>query len=82
MQKNLLRKFQHTFMKKKKNPTLLKLGLEGNYFNIIKANITNPEIASSVVKEKSISAKIRNKTKTSTLTTFIQNSFGSTSHSN
>ena len=35
-----------------------------------------------MVKAESISSKIRKKTRTSTLTTFIQHSFGSASHSN
>ena len=45
--------------------------------------MTNPQLPSySMVKAESISSKIRNKTRTSTLTTFIQHSFGSASHSN
>ena len=44
--------------------------------------MTNPQQTSfSMVKTESISSKIRNKTRTSTLTTIIQHSFGSLSHS-
>ena len=43
----------------------------------------NPQLTTySVVKSESTSSKIRNKTRMSTLTTFIQRSFGSPSHSN
>ena len=45
--------------------------------------MTNPQQTSfSMVKHETISSKIRNKTKVSTLTTIIQHSFVSFSHSN
>ena len=43
----------------------------------------NPQqTLSSVAKKKSVSSKVRNKTRVPTLTTTIQHSFGSFSHSN
>ena len=45
--------------------------------------MTNPQqILFSMVKTESISSKIRNKTRVSTLTTVFQHSLGSPSHSN
>ena len=62
---------------------LSKVGIEGIYLNITKSNITSPQLTSlSKVKAESISSKTRNKTRKSTLTTFIQHSIGSPSHSN
>ena len=62
---------------------LSKVGIEGIYLNITKSNITSPQLTSlSTVKAESISSKTRNKTMKSTLTTFIQHSIGSPSHSN
>ena len=73
-------KIQHPFMIK----TLQKVGIEGTYPNIIKA-IYDKSTAKIILKGemlKSIFYKIRNKTRTFTLTTFIQHSFGSSTHSN
>ena len=73
-------KIQHPFMIK----TLQKLGIEGSYLNIIKAiyDKTHSQHGSQWWKIESISTKISNKTRLSTLTTIIQYSFGSFSHSN
>ena len=70
-------KIQHTFMIK----TLQKVGTEGNYLNIIKAIYNKPttNIILNGEKNESTSSKIRNKTRTSTLTTLIQHRFGSPS---
>ena len=60
-----------------------KAGIEGTYLNIIKAYMINPQkTLSSSEKVESISPKVRNKTRVPTLTTTIQHSFGSFSHSN
>ena len=68
---------QHPFMIK----TLQKAGIEGTYLNIIK--MTNPQqTLSSMVKNESISPKVRSKTRVPTLTTTIQHSFGRFGHSN
>ena len=62
--------------------TLQIVGIEGTYLNIIKAIYDKPTAKIIVSSEKmSISSKIRNKTRMSSLATFIQNSFGSPSHS-
>ena len=62
--------------------TLQKVGTERTYLNIIKAIYDKP--TSSIIvnegKAESISSKIRNKTRISTLTTFIQHNSGSPSH--
>ena len=73
-------KNQHPFMIK----TLQKAGMEGIYFNIIKAIYDKPtaDIILNGEKIESISPKIRNKTRMPTLTTTMQHSFGSFSHSN
>ena len=58
--------------------------IEGNYLNIIKA-IYDKATANIILngeKTESISSKIRNETRMSTLTTIIQHSFGSPSHGN
>ena len=72
-------KIQYLFMKK----TLHTVSIEGTYPNIIKAIYDKP-IASIILNSETenISFKIRNKTRMSTLTTFIHRSFGSPSHSN
>ena len=71
-------KIQQSFMIK----TLQIVGIEGTYLNIIKAIYDKPTAKIIVSSEKmSISSKIRNKTRMSSLATFIQNSFGSPSHS-
>ena len=73
-------KIQHLFMIK----TLQKVGIEGTYLNIIKAIYDKPtaNIILNGGKPENISSKVRNKTRMSTLTTIIQDSFGSPSHSN
>ena len=59
-------KIQHPFMIK----TLQKMGIEGTYLNIIKAIYDKPTASIVLNGEKhSISTKIRNKTRLSTLTT-------------
>ena len=80
MQKKAFDKIQHPFMIK----TLQKVGIEGTFLNIIKAIYEkNPQPTSfSMVKTETISSRIRNKTRMPTLTTIIQHSFGSFSHSN
>ena len=72
-------KIQYPFMIK----TLQKVGIEGTYLNIIKAICDKPT-ANIVLKgeKQAISSKFRNKTRVPTLTTIIQHSFGSFSHSN
>ena len=70
-------KIQHPFMIK----TLQKVGIEGTYLNVIKAIYDKPT-ANTVLNGETISTKIRNKTGLPTLTTIIQHSFGSVSHSN
>ena len=74
-----LGKIQHLFMIK----TLQKVGIEDTYLNIIKGIYEKPT-ANIVLngETETISSKIRNKTRLSTLTTIIQHSFGSFSHSN
>ena len=73
-------KIQHQFMIK----TLQKAGIEGTYLNIIKATYDKPttNIILNGEKNESIFPKVRNKTRVPTLTTTIQHSFGSFSHSN
>ena len=73
-------KIQHPFVIK----TLQKVGIEGTYLNIIKAIYEKPtaNIVLSGEKNETISSKIRNKVTWFSLTTIIQNNFGSFSHSN
>ena len=73
-------KIQHPFMIK----TLQTPGIEGTYLNIIKAIYDKPtaNIILNGEKLKAFSPKVRNKTRMPTLTTTIQHSFGSFSHSN
>ena len=71
---------QHPLMIK----TLQKVSIEGTYVNIIEA-IYDKSTANIILnggKPETISSKIRNKTRMPTLTTIIQHSFGSFSHSN
>ena len=72
-------KIQHRFMIK----TLQKAGMEGTYLNIIKAIYDKPitNITINGEKWKAFSPKVRNKTRMPTLTTTVQHSFGSFSHS-
>ena len=73
-------KIRHPFMIK----TLQKVGIEETYLNVIKA-IYDKHTANIVLngeKLKPFPVKIRNKTRLPTLTTIIQHSFGSVSHSN
>ena len=73
-------KIQHPFMIK----ILQKAGIEGTYLNIIKPIYDKPtaNIILNDEKNESISPKVRNKTRVPTLTTTIQQSFGSFGHSN
>ena len=73
-------KEQHPFMIK----ALTKVGVEGVYLNIIKAiyEKTYSQHHTQQAKTKSFPPKMRNKTRVSTFTTFIQHSIGSSSHSN
>ena len=60
------------------------MGIEGTYFNIIKAIYDTP-LANIILNGetlKALPAKIRNKTRVSTFTTIIQHSSGSPSYSN
>ena len=69
---------QHLFMIK----TLQKVGIEGTYLNIIKA-IYDKLTANIVLSGEKVKpfTMIMNKTRLPTLTTIIQQSFGSFSHS-
>ena len=71
---------QHPFLIK----TLNTLGIEGAFLNIIKAIYETPtgNIILNGQKLKSFPIKIRNKTRMPSLTTPIQHSIGSPSHSN
>ena len=73
-------KIQHSFLIK----ALQTAGIEGIYFNMIKAIYDKPtsNILCNGLKIESISPKVRNNTRVPTLTTTIQHSFGSFSHSN
>ena len=64
--------------------TLQKAGIEGTYLNIIKAIYYKPtaNIILNGEKIEKNSPKVRNKTRVPTLTTTIQHTFGSFSHSN
>ena len=64
--------------------TLQKVGIEGTYFNVMKAIYDKPTVNIIVKcwKAKSTSFKIRNKISMSTLATFTQHNFGSPSHGN
>ena len=70
-------KIQHPFMIK----TLQKAGIEGTYFNIIKAIYDKPT-ANIILSGENICPKVRNKTRVPTFTTTIQHSFASFGHSN
>ena len=74
MQRKLLKKFK----------TLQQVSIEGTYLNIIKTMHDKPtaNIILSGEKAESISSKIRNKTRMSSLTTFIEHRFGSPSQGN
>ena len=65
--------------------TLQKVGIEGTYLNIIKAIYDKPT-ANIILNGEKLKAfplrSGRSKTRLSTLTTIIQHSFGSPSHSN
>ena len=72
-------KIQHPFMIK----TLQKAGIEGTYLNIIKAIYVKPTAYIILSGEKLKAFPLnRNKTRVPTLTTTIQHSFGSFTHSN
>ena len=61
-----------------------KMGIEENYFNIVKAIYDKPtvNIILNGEKLKAFPPKIRSKTRVSTFTTIIQHSSGSPSYSN
>ena len=63
---------------------LNKVGLEGTDLNIINGIYEKPtaNIMLNGEKLRAFPAKVRNKTRMSTFTTFIQHSTGSPSHSN
>ena len=71
-------KIQHTFMIK----TLQKVGIEGTFLNIIKAIYNKPTANIILNGEKLKAFPLRSGTRQDTLTTIIQHSFGSFSHSN
>ena len=73
-------KVQHPFMIK----TLAKVGIEGTFLNIIKAICDKPtaNVILNGEKTESLLTQIWNKTGMPTLTTALQHSFGSLSHSN
>ena len=72
-------KIQHPFTIK----TFQKVGTEGTDINMMKAMYDKPQQTSfSMVKTKSISSMIRNKTRMSAFTIFIQHSFRSPSRGN
>ena len=79
-EEKVFNKIQHPFMIQ----TCQKVGIEGTYLNIIKTIYDKPtvNIILSGEKTESISTRIRNKTRLPILTTVIQHSFGSFSHSN
>ena len=64
--------------------TLQKVGTEGTYINIIKViyDRATANIILNSEKLKAVSSKVRNRTRTSTLTSFIKHSFESPSHGN
>ena len=74
------KKIQHPFMIK----TLQKVGIGGTYLNIIKAIYDKPtaNVVLSGETLKPFLTKIQNKTRMSTLATFIRHSFGSPIHGN
>ena len=81
MQKKLLTTFNtHLLFKKKNNSP--ERAHRGSIPQHNKAHIYDKPAANSAPKAESIISKIRNKTTVPVLTTFIQNSFGSPSHSN
>ena len=70
MKKKAFDKIVCSFMIK----TLQKVGIEGTYINIIKViyDRTTANIILNSEKLKAVSSKIRNKRRTSTLTSFIE----------
>ena len=70
-------KIQHPFMIK----TVNKVGIEGTSLNIIKAIYEKPTANIILNGEKLKPFPLRSGTRMSTLTTIIQHSFGSPSHS-
>ena len=73
----LFHKLQHLLM-------ILKTGIEITHFNLIKAiyDKSTAKIILKTEKLKTFFSKIRNKTRMSTLTMFIQHSVGSPIHRN
>ena len=58
------------------------MGTEGTYLNIIK-NVYNKPTTNIILNDEKLKAfPLRNKTRVPTLTSIIQHSFGSLSHSN
>ena len=76
---NAFDKVQHPFMIKK---NFWEVGIEETYFSVIKAIWQVHRKHHSQQWKASPSSKIRDKTKVSILSTFIQHSFGSPSHVN
>ena len=74
----------HDRKKQKQKQILTKVGIEGTYLNVIKAIYDKPTANgfSQGRKAESVPAKIWNKTSMPTLTTYIQHSIVSPSHSN
>ena len=79
MQKKHLTKVQHPFMIK----TLIKVGIEGTYLNIIKAIYDKPTENIILNGEKLKTFSLKSITRLMpTLTTIVQHSIASPSHSN
>ena len=69
-------------MKNKTKQNLQKAGIEGTYLNIIKAIYDKPT-ANIILNGENLKAfPLKSETRVPTLTTTIQHSFGSFSHSN
>ena len=81
---NAFEKIQHPFLiQKKKKKNLQKVGIEGTYFNIIKAIDDKPRANLILNGKKLKEFPLRSgTTRMSILITFIQHSFGSPSHGN
>ena len=80
MQKKEFDKFQHPFMLK----TVMKVGIEGTYLDIIKV-VFDKTTANTILngeKLKSLPTKIWNQTRMPSISTFIQHSTGNPTHSN
>ena len=83
MQRKPLTKFNIYLWEKKKKKTLQKAGIEGTYFNIIKAIYDKPTANIILNGEKLKAFSLKSGARQgATLTTTIQHSFRSFSHSN